>query len=130
MGATLHYTNIVKQAFSVRDYLTQLHFDIDSTLHCAQVRKSMARIKYVINERRLAYTRAVAIHEQKRLEMLEESRMIRVMEEAEAAAEEAEAKSEAAGSDVRREPGTQPAETVAADILGTAVNSKSASSKS
>ncbi|RPD62421.1 MRP-L47-domain-containing protein [Lentinus tigrinus ALCF2SS1-7] len=48
-------------------------------------RKTMARIKYVINERRLAYEGAMQIHNEKRDELLQLADVERAMEEAKAA---------------------------------------------
>ncbi|KAI0801817.1 mitochondrial 39-S ribosomal protein L47 (MRP-L47)-domain-containing protein, partial [Irpex lacteus] len=47
-----------------------MHNRLDSATKVFRVRKSMARIKYVLNERRLAYEGAIEIHENQATEVL------------------------------------------------------------
>ena len=67
----------------------------DDVAASVQCRKTMARIKYVINERRLAYEGALKIHNEKREQLLqldEEERAKEVAKAAEAARREEKAK--------------------------------------
>ena len=72
----------------------------------------MARIKYVINERRLAYEGAVKIHEERRQELLEKQARIGAPQSELAGAEAAAVEKLASGGEKENQPETAASDTV------------------